>query len=255
MLLLTNFFFNTLTLTLTLTHTLPLHTYTHTPPTHTHTHTHSSEVLANRAKPTVTDSIAWIGNKFVKPTEPTTSKSHVKFAFKKSIIPTKNIFQVGLHVHGACHLQYPYSGCEENHTGFCYKPSRKTNSSGKFSRTHSFIDQLKTREVKAIDTQSQGVLYHIMIFRDVIPANITDSTANNDYTVKYFPDTLAALKKRGYEALFSVPKTVKKAVSVADSWADYDLVYNSRKTYGTLFPGFGKVILTVPVSAIKTELK
>ena len=168
-------------------------------------------------------------------------------------------------MHGACHLEYPYNGCEENHNGFCYKPSVKTKSGhssynnsvkgGKFSRTHSFIDRVRSSEVKSIDTQTQGVLYHVMIFRNVIPAKITDSTATNDYAVKHFPDTVAALKKRGYEALLSTPKKAKKEVSIADSWADYDLVYNSRKTYGTLFPGFGKVTLTVPVSAIKTELK
>ena len=218
-------------------------------------------MLANRPKPIAGDTKYWIGDRFVKPTEPLHSKNDEKFSFKKSIVPTKNIFQVGLHVHGGCHLDHPWNGCDKNHTGFCYEPSGKMNNNnsnsvvGKVFTTHSFIDRVKNDEVKAIDSVLGGVLYHIMLFRDVIPSNITDPTANNDYTVKYFPQTLSALKKRGYDALIYTPKTVKKFPSVAESWVEYDLVYNSRKTFGTLFPGFGKISLTVPSSAVKNKLK
>ena len=255
--------------------TLLSHSFTYPPPNsyfntyaqiHIHVHTLarllSSEVLAYRQKPEATDTAYWVGERFVKPTEPTTSKNHGHFAFKKSIIPTANIFQIGLHVHGGCHLEYPWNGCEKNHTGFCYKSSVKINNSNngnvvvdeKFSTTHSFIDQVRSSEVKSIDSQSQGVLYHIMLFRDLIPSNVTDPTATNDYTMKYFPKTLSALKKRGYEALINTPRTVKKIPTVADSWVEYDLVYNSRKTFGTLFPGFGKISPTVPSSVIKNAL-
>lgn len=230
-------------------------------------------MLANRPKPKVTETTHWVGDRFIKPTEPITSKNHEHFSFKKSIIPTKNIFQVGLHVHGGCHLECPYTGCDKKHIGFCYKSFIKMNNSSnmsdnrsdngnvkekKFSMTHSFLDQVRDSDVKSIDSQSQGVLYHVMLFRDVIPSNITDPTATNDYTVKYFPATLSALKSKGFEALINTPKnikTVNKIPCVADSWVEYDLVYNSRKTFGTLFPGFGKVSLTVPSSAIKNEFK
>lgn len=183
---------------------------------------------------------------------------------------------MGLHVHGGCHLEYPWNGCDKNHIGFCYTSTIKMNNSNnrsnygsdrsyndsvgekKFSMTHSFLDQVRDSDVKAIDSQSEGVLYHVMLFRDIIPSNITDPTATNDYTVKYFPATLSALKKKGFEALIDTPKnieTVNKIPCVADSWVEYDLVYNSRKTFGTLFPGFGKVSLTVPSSAIKNSFK
>ena len=185
---------------------------------------------------------------------------------------------MGLHVHGGCHLEYPWNGCDKNHIGFCCKSSVKVNNSyngsnrsnrssrsdndsveeKKFSMTHSFLDQVKDSDVKSLDSHSQGVLYHVMLFRDIIPSNVTDPTATNDYTVKYFPAALSALKKKGFEALINTPKiikTVHKIPCVADSWVKYDLVYNSRKTFGTLFPGFGRVSLTVPSSAIKNEFK
>ena len=49
----------------------------------------------------------WMGQRFPHGSEP--FGHHL--GFKKSIRPTRNIFQGGLHMAGACHLPPPWNGC------------------------------------------------------------------------------------------------------------------------------------------------
>ena len=207
----------------------------------------------------------WVGERFTQLTEPKDSWLDKKFGFRKSIIPTKNIFQVGLHMSGACKLDYPWNGCEKNSTEFCYANNNNNNNNSKnnyinnsndnngnsnnnvtvdnLKTYHSFDQGVTSSDVKDINSTSEGVLYHIMYFRlHFLPSPEIDLSLMNDYAMKHFPNTLEALRKRGLDVLIETPNTVTDVPSVADSWVDYELVYNSRSTLGSLFPGYGDTL-------------
>ena len=181
----------------------------------------------------------WVGERFAHSTEPKGSSQDEMYAHRKSIIPTKNIFQVGLHMSGACKLDYPWNGCDKNSTGFCYT-KEKTEVGQHFSDHHSFNQIVRKHNVKEIDTASEGVLYRTM-FRStyVVASNGTDLSMKNDYAVKFFPQTLEALRKRRLDVLIETPGIAIKSVTVADSWVGYDLIHHSRETLGSLFPAYG----------------
>ena len=125
----------------------------------------------------------WLGQRYAHSTEPTGSYLHNKFGFRKSIIPTKNIFQVGLHMSGACKLDYPWNGCDKNSTGFCYA-KEKMMAGHAFSTYHSFNEKVRGHDVKEIDMATEGALYHMMFHRTTqFPSNETDLSSENDYAV------------------------------------------------------------------------
>ena len=181
----------------------------------------------------------WLGQRYAHSTEPTGSDHHEMFGFRKSIIPTKNIFQVGLHMSGACKLDYPWNGCDKNSTGFCYA-KEEMKAGHAFSTYHSFHERVMGHDVKEIDMATEGVLHHTMFHRSfVIISNETDLSSKNDYAAKYFPRTLEALRKRRLDILIETPERATKSIPIANSWTDYDLVYHSRGTLGSLFPAYG----------------
>ena len=178
----------------------------------------------------------WMGEKFSHSPEPVTSRVHHQYSFKKSIIPTKTVFQMGLHVNGACKLEAPFNGGCSNSTEFCYKPSGHVKKSGEFH----FDEVILADDIKSINAESEGVLYHIMLYRFHQGAsNTTNLNLKNDYALKYFPQTLAALKKRKLDLLIIISDIEIKHRSVADSWIDYDIIWESRYALGSLFPGSG----------------
>ena len=183
----------------------------------------------------------YVGERFTQLTEPKGTFLDNKVSFKKSIIPTKSIFQVGLHMSGACKVDHPWNGCEKNSTAFCY--TRNISMADNSNGYHFFDQSVTAANVKNIDSASEGVLYHVMYFRLYFsPSHEIDLSIMNDYAAKYFPNTLKALRKRRLDVLIETPKFVTEVPSVADSWVDYELVYNSRGTLGSLFPGYGDTL-------------
>ena len=187
----------------------------------------------------------WMGERFAHSTEPKGSSLDQMYAHKKSIIPTKNIFQVGLHMSGACKLDYPWNGCDKNSTGFCYT-EEKVQVGHDFSDHHSFNEIVREHNIKEIDVASEGALYRTMFHHSsIVASNITDLSMKNDYAAKFFPQTLKALRKRRLDVLIETPGIAIKSVTVADSWVAYDSVYHSRGALGTLFPGSGNILPSI----------
>ena len=191
----------------------------------------------------------WVGERFAHSTEPKRTPMHNKYSFRKSIIPTKNIFQVGLHMSGACKLDYPWNGCDKNSTEFCTDQNKVVV--GSLNTHHSFDEKVTDSNVKEIDTASEGVLYHVMVHRPYASAsNKTDLSMKNDYAAKFFLRTLEALRKRRLDTLIETPGLASRSQPVTDSWVDYELVYATRDTLGTLFPGPGYIPPEVLPAAI-----
>ena len=106
--------------------------------------------------------------------------------------------------------------------------------------TMYFDEPMKNGNVKKINTESEGVLYHIMLYRHHFSiSNETILSIQNDYTAKYFPQTLEALRRRNLDILVELPEVEITYTNFAQSWVHYDYVYKSRHTLGSLFPESG----------------
>ena len=186
----------------------------------------------------------WVGLRLQQSTidSSMTSPSQLQ-AMMKSITPTKNRIQVGFRTPDSSNLKYPYNGRNKNTT----ESRLKSLKSRRIGKTESFSDVVMQSSLKAIDSIQQGVLYRILFSYGKNQLNISDLTESNDYTVKHFPKTLAALRLRQLDLLVELPSTAKRPASVQDTWTKYSIIYNSRNTLGTLFPGFGKVQSTVSI--------
>ena len=168
--------------------------------------------------------------------EATTAQVSTRFRFQKSILPTKMIFQVGLHKHGACKQEFPFNGCKSNLTEFCYKPLNSNED-----KNVVYFDEtiLQSKEMQ-IDTSKDAVLYHIMYYSSFYTtSSTTDLTIDNDYRAKYFSQTLAALKQRKLNLFVELPPFSELQPNLANSWLDFGVVWQSRGTLGTLLPTLG----------------
>lgn len=194
----------------------------------------------------------WLGERFAHSTEPYNSRLHGQFGFRKSIIPTKTMFQMGLHMSGACHLPYPFNGCEKNATGFCYqKPHLDEDNfmdvkkKNMFYSTHSFIDKVRNADVRDIDMANEGVLHHILLYRYYQAAsNETDLSTQNEYASKHYQNVMTALRKRKLNLLLEIPERAVRTPNIYDAWLNYELIYFTRNTLGNLFPSYDKKIST-----------
>ena len=178
----------------------------------------------------------WVGLRLRQSTIVPSITSPSLVAMMKSIRPTKNIIQVGFRTSNSSKLKYPYN-----------ESLSKSLKSRRIGKTESFSDVVVQSSLKAIDSIQQGVLYRILFSPGKKQSNTSDVTESNDYTVKYFPKTLAALRLRRLDLSVELPSIAIRPISVEDSWTSYRIVYNSRNTLGTLFPGFGKVQSTVNI--------
>jgi hypothetical protein len=200
-------------------------------------------VVVNKVPSTENDNLFWIGEKYSHPAEAVDSQKHRKSGFRKSIVPTKPIFQFGLHVHGACDLGYPYNGCTGKTSGVCTDTIDKNKSKRfvetkeeTYSRnTHRFIDAVTDKEIKDINMKTDAVLYHIQAFRT---HNEVDESVNitklNEYAEFYYPAVVAALRKRQLDLLIDIPSTKFREMSIASTWPPFQSVYESRTKNGTL---------------------
>ena len=189
------------------------------------------------------------------------------------------MWQIGLHMSGACSLSYPWNGCPQNSThphnnnAFCYLRDvlkysasggessgsiRSSNSNstvinqlppeldpsspsyldidprlpqkGRPRSTHAFDEMVAQEDTRWLNAHTEGELFHIMLYRHyhaVTKKNVLNGT--NDYTQRYFPATLAALRQRKLDLLIDIPAQLPYGGrTVRDGWTDYDLIYQSR---------------------------
>ena len=203
-----------------------------------------SEVIPNReAVSTVDMDHLWIGEQFSHGPEPATSRLGLKFSFKKSIIPTRNMFQIGLHMSGACKLPWRWNGCNDPKVEFCYgttgEAKREPNLDLEFQPFNSqqrFDEIVTDDDTWKIDTTTEAVLYHFMLYRFYWGAsNASILATKNDYYTKHFQNTLAGLRLRNLDLLIDLPFECPKEPTADEGWSDYNTVWESRG--GSLFGG------------------
>ena len=199
--------------------------------------------MSNKVPSKENDNLFWIGEKYSHPAEAGDSPKHRRSGFRKSIVPTKSIFQFGLHTHGACDLGYPYNGCTGKTSGICTDAIDKDKSKlyvetkeGTYSRnTHRFIDAVTDNEIKDINMKTEAVLYHNQVFRTHNEVNESiDITKLNEYAEFYYPAVAAALRKRQLDLLIDIPSTKVTEKSISSTWPPFQSVYASRTKNGTL---------------------
>jgi hypothetical protein len=198
----------------------------------------SSEVLYR--PPGIVDegdpSAPWVGDRFVRRTE----IQKTGLGFKKSILPTSKIFQGALHMAGGCKLDFPFSGCEKDHNGFCYStlPRHRygltiewmdngTQRLVDFSLDQRFDGLILDKDAKKIDMESQAVIYHFQVhrkhFSSTAPVNST-----NDYVSRFFPAVVQGMRDRMLE-LFIIIDNHKLPSPAADhvlEWHSFANVYS-----------------------------
>jgi hypothetical protein len=155
----------------------------------------------------------WVGEKFLT--------AHVEEglrslnAHKKSIVPTKNIFHIALHMHGACKLEPRWTGCNEasssdvttkgrvrdNSTigkdGFCHTEIKSRKD---FRRNrHAFNELLLSKDAKMLNKSTHAVIYHIGWFGREL-SSVRNSS--NDYAAKFYPRVKEALAARQLGSYF-----------------------------------------------------
>lgn len=152
----------------------------------------------------------WIGMKFNH--APDKERKHL--GFKKAIIPTRRIYQVGLHMSGACKMPEPWSICTPTeHSPFCNFRTYEehmgwlTLNGTLFERSpyHVFDGSVMDGDAKRIDTVTQAVIYHVQMHRPHMEVDPFSLSETNDYTSKYFPEVFSKLKERGFHVLVTIP--------------------------------------------------
>jgi hypothetical protein len=82
---------------------------------------------------------------------------------------------------------------------------------------------------------NEGSLYHIMVnAAHKVVSNVTDMNKKNDYSLIYFPLVYQELKKRKLALLVDTPPREAKVPYDPINWVDWEIVYRSRHTMGSL---------------------
>lgn len=197
----------------------------------------SSEVLyrPEGSDPTSTITKRWVGSRFTLPTE--RQKSNLKF--KKAILPTKKIFQGALHMAGGCKLDYPFSGCEHNHSGFCYSTLQRHRYGWSVNRTDGyrradwsaeqrFDGLIMDKDAKKIDKDEDAVIYHFQVHRSYHTSKEGGAAGSNDYVTSFFNKNVEELRRRGLELLVTIPvKLYDPGGSIDGAWAEWKQWYAS----------------------------
>ena len=159
------------------------------------------------------------------------------------IANTDQIFYVGAITAGACRLDLSYTSCSEQNrskariTDLCVT---MTSSSGASKPFHNFDERLVPDDAVLID---QGSLYHYTTHAAARNAKL-DLLKNvpNQYSSKFFPQVLEALKERNLEAIIdlyslSTPlssnrlplksKVRSDPPQKQETWVDFSKLYDS----------------------------
>ena len=157
----------------------------------------------------------WIGDLFSHGTELLGSKYANNYGNVKGISPVQTTHQIGLHMAAGCVLPHPFNGCAKNHTGFCYKPPKFIEQIGSFYFQHYFDEIVHTKDLKVVDKLSEGLLFHILIYR--MEKKLIDSTVLNvinDYAAHYFNNTMKHLRARRLHLIVETPFTKRVTLPV-----------------------------------------
>jgi hypothetical protein len=180
----------------------------------------TSEVVLRNENSSTIPSGHWIGETFLSP-----PSNSIGLGFKKSIFPTRTIFQAGLHVGGACHLGRLWSGCD--HDRFCYQQGE----GHEFSRIrkefgimpHRFDETVLDKDAKRIDPKKEAVIYHIQIHRPELtnPADEYDPEQSTDkrnaYVTQHFDRVYQELSRRGLHSIESISDHEVSSQTEADT--------------------------------------
>ena len=203
----------------------------------------TSEVIASADESPVYDDSdpgqLWLGNSFSHGVEPATSRVAKQFGFKKQILPTRTIFQAGLHMSGACRMPWQWNGCDDPQIDVCrYSEQRvlqNRQDSTEQKRDQRFNEYVTDRDAKRMNSVEHGSLYHFMLFRTYhVAKNQEVFNVKNDYAAKHFPNVLAELRKRDLDLLVIIPDWIPRWNDVTFGWWDYNLVWNSRRANTSL---------------------
>ena len=164
----------------------------------------------------------WLGERFAHSVEPQGTKVSNLYSNIKAIVPVKSTYQTGLHMSGACNLDYPYNGCESNHKGLCFEPnntrSRAKMMFARFYTDHYVDERVRQFDAKKIDMNEQGCMYHMLLNRmHLRRSNQTNMTAENDYKAKYFPAVMTELRRRQLDLLIDIPESVSASTLASNS--------------------------------------
>jgi hypothetical protein len=174
----------------------------------------------------------WIGKVFAHGHEPF---GH-GMGFKKSIRPTRNVFQGGLHLAGACHLPNGWNGCAKDHSGFCYHHKRPFSRLQyddnlnviDFHLTHYFDEIVLDTDAKFIDSKVEGVLNHVQYRRMHNEASPGALATKGEYATNFFPEVYEALERRSLVMPFELPELSTRPFPNPDvTWLDH-IVLNAK---------------------------
>lgn len=131
-------------------------------------------------------------------------------AFQKSILPTRLIFQAGLHVGAACHLPARWTHCNRSddsaHDRFCYSTNSLQYHGYTFdgrvllktSPRHNFDSLVENKDARLVPRE-QASLLHVQVHRLFLAASpeaLAGGRRINDYAKHFFPQVLEELKRR-----------------------------------------------------------
>ena len=162
-------------------------------------------------------------------------------AFQKSILPTRLIFQAGLHVGAACRLPFQWTHCNrsddssyeddkiEADSPFCYSTnsvqhhgySYENKVLTKKSPLHNFDSLVHNKDARLVSKQ-EASLYHVQIHRYHLAASAesTKMFKINDYTKYFFPSVIQELKRRHIFELVTT-KNFQTFFESGNYWANY----------------------------------
>jgi hypothetical protein len=202
---------------------------------------HSEVLFRPKGSKTRADSVTpWVGMRFTRAPEP-----KMGLAFKKPILPTRIIFQAGLHMAGGCRLQHPWSGCPADHPEdqFClstkfghrygYSIRREpVYNATDFSFEQRFDGLIMDKDTRAVDEETQAVLYHVQLHRHYFTSESSETTTN-EYVKRFYPGVVQSMRARGMELAVVIPSRIRSRgieVDAALGWEDFDEFYSAVKS-------------------------
>ena len=177
----------------------------------------------------------WVGMRFTRGPE-----AKMGLAFKKPILPTRKIFQAGLHMAGGCHLSYPWSGCSADFPKdqFClstkyghrygYTVVREpVYNVTDFSFEQRFDGLIMDKDTRVVDEKTHAVLYHVQLHRHFFTSK-APKNSTNQYITRFYPRVVESMRDNGMELNVIIPNRIRsRGIEVDDAlgWEDFDSFY------------------------------
>jgi hypothetical protein len=172
----------------------------------------------------------WIGKRFKHGPEGKDTKMSKQMGFKKSILPTRTMFQAGLHMGGACKLESPWINCNENSSTSCNIITLSNGSQSNINHIHKFNEKVLDADTKRMNPESEGMIYHYMLRANRhfnVVASKDALTSENEYVTRFYKNVMKQLHVRGLELLVTLPDKLDKITPVSSTWKSFNAVYKS----------------------------